>query len=122
MNIRYQNAVTKYVSFAVPKIEQRMVAVFVLIVYNISSNDVIGGINPNQYAERFIFQNGGDLERYDIECSKALWKTLGETFGSNMTVMKFDNDKILIKIKCIPSLMREWRRIKYIGDERFVVR
>lgn len=69
---------------------------------------IFGGINPNQYAERFIFQNGEDLERYDIECDKILWKTLVETFGSNLTVIKSDNGKILVKIKCIPSIMREW--------------
>lgn len=69
---------------------------------------IFGGINPNQYAERFIFHNGEDIERYDIECSINLWKTLVEAFGRNMTVIKSDNDKILVKIKCIPSVMREW--------------
>ena len=69
---------------------------------------IFGGINPNQYAERFIFQNGENLERYDIECNINLWKTLVEAFGRNMTVLKSDNDKILVKIKCIPSVMREW--------------
>lgn len=69
---------------------------------------IFGGINPNQYAERFIFQNGEDLERYDIECNINLWNTLVEAFGRNMTVIKSDNDKILVKIKCIPSVMRKW--------------
>lgn len=69
---------------------------------------IFGGINPNQYAERFIFQNGEDLERYDIECSINLWNTLVEAFGRNTTVIKSDNDRILVKIKCIPSVMRKW--------------
>ncbi|MDE6980566.1 MAG: WYL domain-containing protein [Lachnospiraceae bacterium] len=69
---------------------------------------IFGGINPNQYAERFIFQNGEDVERYDIECNINLWQTLVEAFGCNMTVIKSENDKILVKIKCISSTMREW--------------
>ncbi len=108
---------------------------------------IFGGIHPNQYAERFIFQSDEDIERYDIECNINLLKTLVEAFGRNMTVIKSDNDKILVKIKCIPSVMREWvmahgtqceviapnisemryrgrlwRHIKYIGDELFIVK
>lgn len=44
MNILYQNAVAKRVPLAVPKIAQRMVAVFVPVGYNIISKSVIGGI------------------------------------------------------------------------------
>lgn len=69
---------------------------------------IFGGINPNQYAERFIFQNGEKIERYDIEFDKGLWTALVETFGSNLTVIKSDHNKIQVKIKCIPSAMREW--------------
>lgn len=79
-----------------------------LVILERNVNMIFGGINSNQYAERFIFQNGEDLERYDIECNINLRKTLVEVFGPNMTVIKSDNDKILVKIKCIPSVMREW--------------
>jgi len=69
---------------------------------------IFGGINPNQYAERFIFQRGEQLERYDLECDKELWSELAERFGNSLTVLKSQNDTITVKIKCIPSVMREW--------------
>lgn len=69
---------------------------------------IFGGINPSQYAEKYIFQKGEHLERYDLECDRGLWNILVEAFGSNMTVMKADNDIVRIKIKCIPTVMREW--------------
>ena len=31
-----------------------------------------GGINPSQYAKRYIYQNGEHVEYYDIECDKSL--------------------------------------------------
>lgn len=67
-----------------------------------------GGINPNQYAERFIFQRGEHVERYDIECNKELWNELAEKFGNSLMVIRSQNDRICVKIKCIPSVMREW--------------
>lgn len=69
---------------------------------------VFGGINPNQYAERYIYQDGENAERYDIECDKSLWKIMVENFGNDLTVIKSDPEKVLVKIKCIPSAMREW--------------
>lgn len=79
-----------------------------IVILERSVDMIFGGINPNQYAERFIFQNGENLEQYDIECDKNLWNVLVETFGSNLTVKKSDNDKVQVKIRCIPSSMREW--------------
>ncbi|MBQ4258835.1 MAG: WYL domain-containing protein [Lachnospiraceae bacterium] len=69
---------------------------------------VFGGINPTQYAERFILQNGEYIERYDIECEKDLWNELAEKFGNSLTVIRTQKDRISVKIKCIPSVMREW--------------
>lgn len=69
---------------------------------------VFDGINPNQYAERYIYQDGENAERYDIECDKSLWKIMVENFGNDLTVIKSDPEKVLVKIKCIPSAMREW--------------
>lgn len=40
--------------------------------------------------------------------SQSIRDVLVEAFGSNMTVMKADNDTVWVKIKCIPSIMREW--------------
>ena len=39
---------------------------------------------------------------------KSLWKVLAETFGNDLTVIKSDYEKVLVRIKCIPSAMREW--------------
>lgn len=69
---------------------------------------IFGGINPSQYAELYIYQNGENVERYDIECDRCLWQLLIETFGNDLTVIKSDNEKVLVKINCISSVMREW--------------
>lgn len=69
---------------------------------------IFGGINPSQYAERFICQRGEFIERYDLECDKELWQQLVERFGSNITALREESEKITVKIKCIPSEMKEW--------------
>ena len=69
---------------------------------------IFGGINPSQYAERFIFQRGEFIERYDLECDRKLWQQLVERFGSNITALREEPKKIAVKIKCIPSEMKEW--------------
>lgn len=69
---------------------------------------IFGGINPNQYAEHYIYQNGENMECYDIECDRNSWEMLVETFGNNLSIIKSDYEKVLVKIKCIPSAMREW--------------
>ena len=69
---------------------------------------IFGGINPAQYAERFIFFKGEHIERYDIECDKSVWNILAENFGNNLTVIRTDNEKVLVKVKSIPSVMKDW--------------
>ncbi len=69
---------------------------------------IFGGINPSQYAEKFILQRGEKIERYDLECAKDLWQQLVERFGNNLTVIREESDKVMVKIKCIPSEMKEW--------------
>ena len=69
---------------------------------------LFGGLNPTQYAERFIMNNGEHTETYHIECSKALWLSLAEVFGNSAIVFKEDKENISLKIKCIPSLMKSW--------------
>ncbi len=69
---------------------------------------IFGGINPAQYAERFIFLKGENVERYDIECDKSIWSLVAETFGNNATVIRVENEKVLVKIRSIPSAMKEW--------------
>lgn len=68
---------------------------------------IFGGVNPAQYAEKFIYQNGENVERYDIECEKALWNSLAEVFGNQISVIRSDESKVLAKIRCIPSVMRK---------------
>ena len=69
---------------------------------------IFGGINPSQYAEKFIYQNGENIERYDIECDKALWNSLAEAFGNQISVIRNEDSKVVVKIRCIPSVMRKW--------------
>ena len=69
---------------------------------------IFGGINPHQYADKFIFQKGENIERYDLECEPALWQDIVETFGNNAAIIKSDRMHINVKIKCIPSTMEEW--------------
>lgn len=69
---------------------------------------IFGGINPTQYAERFIFQKGENVERYDIECDKVLWNTLVKDFGNNISVIRNEDLKVVVKVKCIPSVMKKW--------------
>lgn len=76
---------------------------------------IFGGINPNQYADRFIFQKGEHQERYELECDKDLWKLMAEKFGNNIAVVRMDREKINVKIKCIPSEMKQW--VMAYGDK-----
>lgn len=69
---------------------------------------IFGGVNPAQYAEKFIYQNGENVERYDIECDKALWNSLAEAFGNQISVIRNEDSKVVVKIRCIPSVMRKW--------------
>jgi len=79
-----------------------------IVILERSVDMIFGGINPNQYAQRYIFQKGENVERYDLECDKVLWNNLTETFGSSLTVIRNEYDKVHVKIKCIPSVMKEW--------------
>ena len=69
---------------------------------------IFGGVNPAQYAEKFIYQNGENIERYDIECDKSLWNSLAEAFGNQISVIRNEDSKVVVKIRCIPSVMRKW--------------
>lgn len=69
---------------------------------------IFGGVNPAQYAEKFIYQNGENIERYDIECDKALWNSLAEALGNQISVIRNEDSKVVVKIRCIPSVMRKW--------------
>lgn len=79
-----------------------------IVILERSVDMVFGGINPSQYAERFVLQNGESIERYDLECDKSLWNSLAEMFGNNMSVIRTDDKDVLIKVRSTPSVMREW--------------
>lgn len=69
---------------------------------------MFGGINPNQYAEHFIFQRGEPVERYNLECDRGIWGEVAETFGNNMSVIRVNANSVCIKVKWIASAMKEW--------------
>lgn len=69
---------------------------------------IFGGLNPGQYAEKFIFQNGEKKEKYEIECGLDLWQDVAETFGKDADVIRNDGTKIAVKIMGVPSEMKSW--------------
>ena len=79
-----------------------------IVILERNMDMIFGGINPTQYAERFIFQNGEHEERYDMECDKELWNSLVESFGNNVSMIRNDDSKVVVKVKCIPSRMKKW--------------
>lgn len=83
-------------------------------------------INRSQYARQYIFQNGENKERFEIECDKSVWQQLAECFGTDATVIREDrfNSKITVKIVSIPSVMRSWvlghiNECEVIGPKKF---
>lgn len=85
---------------------------------------IFGGINPSQYAERKIFQNGENRERFDIECSFDLWQELAEIHGREATVTRKNGDNVIVKIHSTPTLMRLWvlshaDKCEVLGPKRF---
>ena len=67
-----------------------------------------GGLNPIQYAREFILLKGERKERFEIECSRALWQSLAQAFGEGAEVLREDGGRISVKILAIPSSMRSW--------------
>lgn len=69
---------------------------------------VFGGINPNQYAERYIYNKGEQAGHFDIECDTSLWEELAECFEDDVAVLGFDHNKVQARVKSIPSTMKAW--------------
>lgn len=69
---------------------------------------VFGGINPSQYAEKYIYKKGEQLGSYEIECVKELWEDLTDTFGEHVTCLNFNAGKLQVRVKTIPSAMKSW--------------
>ncbi len=69
---------------------------------------IFGGINPVQYAEKYIYSKGENTHYYEIACPKGMVEEIAEIFGENATVIKHDYFKTTVKIKSIPSVMKKW--------------
>ncbi len=85
---------------------------------------IFGGLNPGQYAEKFIFQNGEKKEKFEIECGLDLWQDVAETFGKDADVIRNDGTKIAVKIMGVPSEMKLWvlehiDQCEVMGPKRF---
>lgn len=85
---------------------------------------IFGGLNPGQYAKKWIYQNGEMEEKYEIECDPDLWQELAEEFGSHAVVFRKDHKSMAVRVNAIPSVMRVWimshiNRCEIIGPKCF---
>lgn len=70
---------------------------------------IFGGINPQQYAQKYIIENGENRLHFDIECKYELWQDIAEKFGHDAMVVKKNSDNnISVRIKTVPSKMKTW--------------
>ena len=69
---------------------------------------IFGGFNPSQYARKFVFQNGENKGKYEIECGLDLWQEVAETFGKDANVVRNDGAEIAVKIMTVPSKIKPW--------------
>lgn len=85
---------------------------------------IFGGLDPGQYAKKWIYQNGEMEEKYEIECDPDLWQEIAEEFGSHAVVLRKDHKSMAVRVNAIPSVMRVWimshiNRCELIGPKRF---
>lgn len=85
---------------------------------------IFGGLDPGQYAKKWIYQNGEMEEKYEIECDPDLWQEIAEEFGSHAVVLRKDHKSMAVRVNAIPSVMRVWimshiNRCEIIGPKRF---
>ena len=62
-----------------------------------------GGINPEEYAQKYIINKGEYRLGYDLEIKLDLWEDVVETFGENISVKGKSGDMIRIRINTIHS-------------------
>lgn len=85
-----------------------------------------GGLNPGQYAEKYIIQKGENKEHFELKCQSALWQDIVENFGTDAKVMrKYLCNEITVRIVAIPSKMRSWvllhiEECEVIGPKKFL--
>lgn len=85
---------------------------------------IFGGLNPGQYAERYISQKGESKERFEIECAPELWTDLVETFGKDAVVLRHTFDAMGVRVHTVPYKMRDWvmkhvTECEVIGPKKF---
>ena len=85
---------------------------------------IFGGLNPSQYANRYIFQKGEMKEKYEIECGADLWQEIAENFGKDAMVLRKNYNGMTVRISSIPSVMHTWimahiNKCEVIGPKRF---
>lgn len=69
---------------------------------------IFGGFNPSRYAKEYILQNGEKKEKYVIECRRALWQNVVDTFGKDAVVTRIGGEDICMKVTAVPSQMKAW--------------
>lgn len=95
-----------------------------IIILDQGVDMIFGGLNPDQYAKKFIYQKGEDLERYEIRCSGELWQELVERFGTEAVVTVKGMREITVRIHTTPSEMKAWvlqhvNECEVMGPKRF---
>ena len=69
---------------------------------------IFGGINPGQYARKYISRRGELEEKCEISCKVDLWQEVVETFGSGVMITRKNGKEITVSISAIPSVLRNW--------------
>ncbi len=67
-----------------------------------------GGVNPDEYAKRYIINKGEYRLAYELEISLKLWEDAVENFGENISVKRHTDKTIKIKINTIHSKIFEY--------------
>lgn len=85
---------------------------------------IFGGLNPDQYAKKYILEKGENKEKYDLECGMDLWQELAEFFGRDAVVIRKKEDTLFVRIMSVPSVMRSWvlehiTECEIVGPKRF---
>lgn len=69
---------------------------------------IFGGINPNQYAMKYILQKGENVLQFEFECDINVWDELVREFEKDIVVMHENNGRLRVKTRAIPSKARQW--------------
>lgn len=73
-----------------------------------------GGVNPEEYARRYIINKGEHLLNYELEIDPELWDEAVGLFGDSISVKGHSNSSIKIKVNTVNSTIFEFVA-KYMG-------